>query len=47
MVASDVNVLVKSVAGIHGRDNGEYIYDGKPVEAHGPHDLADLGVEVV
>lgn len=41
------STLVKIIAGIYGRDSGEYLYDGQPVEVHGPSDIAAMGVEVV
>src|SRR6478672_13858698 len=41
------STLVKIVAGIYGRDSGDYRFEGKPVEVHGPRDVAALGVEVV
>src|SRR3954447_8977507 len=41
------STLVKIIAGIYGRDTGEYSFDGKHVEVHGPRDVAALGVEVV
>jgi len=41
------STLVKVVAGIYGRDSGDYLFEGKPVHANGPKDIADLGVEVV
>jgi D-xylose transport system ATP-binding protein len=41
------STLVKVIAGIYGRDSGEYLFEGKPVTVHGPRDVADLGVEVV
>ena len=41
------STLVKIIAGIYGRDTGDYFFDGKPVEVHGPRDVAALGVEVV
>ncbi len=41
------STLVKVIAGIYGRDDGDYIFDGKPVEVSGPRDVAELGVEVV
>ena len=34
------STLVKIIAGIYGRDSGEYFFDGKPVEVHGPRDVA-------
>ncbi len=39
--------LVKIIAGIYGRDTGEYFFEGEPVNVHGPRDVAALGVEVV
>jgi len=39
--------LIKTVAGIHGYDHGEILFDGKPVSIHGPKDAARLGIEVV
>src|SRR3954454_18295560 len=41
------STLVKVIAGIYGRDNGEYLFDGHPVAANGPKEVPDLGVEVV
>jgi D-xylose transport system ATP-binding protein len=41
------STLVKIIAGIYGRDTGDYFFDGQPVEVHGPRDVAALGVEVV
>ena len=41
------STLVKIIAGIYGRDSGEYYFDGQAVEVHGPRDVAALGVEVV
>jgi D-xylose transport system ATP-binding protein len=41
------STLVKVIAGIYGRDSGEYLFDGSPVHVHGPRDVAALGVEVV
>ena len=39
--------LIKCVAGIHGYDNGEIVFDGKRVSIHSPKDAAKLGIEVV
>jgi D-xylose transport system ATP-binding protein len=39
--------LIKCVAGIHGFDSGEIVFDGQPVHIHGPKDAARLGIEVV
>jgi D-xylose transport system ATP-binding protein len=41
------STLIKCVAGIHGHDEGEIYFDGKPVHIHGPKDSAKLGIEVV
>jgi D-xylose transport system ATP-binding protein len=41
------STLIKCVAGIHGYDSGEIIFDGKQVSIHGPKDAARLGIEVV
>jgi D-xylose transport system ATP-binding protein len=41
------STLVKIIAGIYGRDTGDYFFEGKPVDVHGPRDVAALGVEVV
>src|SRR5688500_9749063 len=41
------STLVKIIAGIYGRDSGDYYFDGKQVDVHGPRDVAALGVEVV
>jgi D-xylose transport system ATP-binding protein len=41
------STLIKSVAGIYRIDHGEIIYEGKPVNIHGPRDTAVLGIEVV
>jgi D-xylose transport system ATP-binding protein len=41
------STLIKCVAGIHGSDSGEILFDGKRVSIHGPKDAAKLGIEVV
>src|SRR3954453_2106372 len=41
------STLIKSVAGIHPFDEGEVLFEGKPVTIHGPKDSARLGIEVV
>jgi ABC-type sugar transport system ATPase subunit len=41
------STLIKCVAGIHGYDSGEIVFDGQPVTIHGPKDAARLGIEVV
>jgi D-xylose transport system ATP-binding protein len=39
--------LIKCIAGIHGYDSGEILFEGQPVTIHGPKDAAKLGIEVV
>jgi D-xylose transport system ATP-binding protein len=41
------STLVKIIAGIYGRDTGDYLFEGQQVTVHGPRDVAALGVEVV
>jgi D-xylose transport system ATP-binding protein len=41
------STLIKSIAGIHPTDSGEFLFEGKPVSIHGPKDAAKLGIEVV
>ncbi len=41
------STLVKCVAGIHGIDSGDYLFEGKQVSVSGPRDAADLGIEIV
>jgi D-xylose transport system ATP-binding protein len=41
------STLIKCIAGIHPIDGGEMIFDGEPVNIHGPRDAAALGIEVV
>jgi D-xylose transport system ATP-binding protein len=41
------STLIKCIAGIHGYDEGEILFDGKQVHIHGPKDSAKLGIEVV
>jgi D-xylose transport system ATP-binding protein len=41
------STLIKCIAGIHGYDEGEIVFDGKPVTIHSPKDAAKLGIEVV
>jgi len=41
------STLIKCVAGIHGYDSGEILFDGKPAAIHGPKDAGKLGIEVV
>ena len=41
------STLIKCIAGIHGYDEGEIVFDGEPVTIHSPKDAARLGIEVV
>src|SRR4249920_2842606 len=41
------STLIKCIAGIHGYDSGQIVFDGKPVTIHGPIGAAKLGIEVV
>jgi D-xylose transport system ATP-binding protein len=41
------STLIKTIAGIHGADSGEIVFEGKPVHISGPKDAAHLGIEVV
>ena len=41
------STLIKSVVGIYPFDEGEVLYEGAPVNIHGPRDAARLGIEVV
>jgi D-xylose transport system ATP-binding protein len=41
------STLIKCIAGIYSIDDGEILFDGKPVTIHGPKDAAKLGIEVV
>jgi D-xylose transport system ATP-binding protein len=41
------STLIKCVAGIYHIDNGEILFDGKPVRVSGPRDAANLGIEIV
>jgi D-xylose transport system ATP-binding protein len=41
------STLIKCVAGIYSIDDGQIMFDGKPVTIHGPKDAARLGIEVV
>lgn len=41
------STLVKVIAGIYGRDSGDYYFEGNPVSVHGPRDVSALGVEIV
>jgi D-xylose transport system ATP-binding protein len=41
------STLIKCIAGIYPIDSGEILFDGKPVNIHGPKDAAHLGIEIV
>jgi D-xylose transport system ATP-binding protein len=41
------STLIKSVAGIYSIDSGETLFEGEPVNIHGPKDAARLGIEIV
>jgi len=41
------STLIKCIAGIHPIDSGRIVFDGEPVDIHGPKDAARLGIEVV
>jgi len=41
------STLVKCIGGIHPFDAGEYLFEGRPVQVHGPREAAELGVEIV
>jgi D-xylose transport system ATP-binding protein len=41
------STLIKCIAGIYSIDSGEVLFEGEPVNIHGPKDSARLGIEVV
>ena len=41
------STVVKCIAGIHGIDSGEVLFNGAPVHINGPREAAELGIEVV
>jgi D-xylose transport system ATP-binding protein len=41
------STLIKGIAGIYPFDSGEIVFDGAPVNIHGPKDAAHLGIEIV
>ncbi|HVW19378.1 MAG TPA: ATP-binding cassette domain-containing protein [Solirubrobacteraceae bacterium] len=41
------STLIKCVAGINPADDGEFLWEGRPVSVDGPKDSAALGIEVV
>ena len=41
------SVLTKCIAGIHQPEQGEELWEGKPVQIRNPNDAASLGIETV
>jgi simple sugar transport system ATP-binding protein len=41
------STLVKTVVGVHPPDDGELLFEGRPVTVNTPHDARDLGIETV
>jgi D-xylose transport system ATP-binding protein len=41
------STLIKGVAGIYPFDEGQVLFEGRPVHIHGPREAARLGIEVV
>lgn len=41
------STLIKCIAGIYTPESGDYLFEGKPVNVHGPRDATALGIEVV
>jgi D-xylose transport system ATP-binding protein len=41
------STLIKCVAGIYRIDGGQILFEGNPVNIHGPREAAELGIEVV
>jgi D-xylose transport system ATP-binding protein len=41
------STLIKGIAGIHAFDDGEYLFEGRPVSVRSPKDANALGIEVV
>ena len=41
------STLIKCIAGINSIDEGEVLFDGKPVTIHGPKEASNLGIEIV
>jgi D-xylose transport system ATP-binding protein len=41
------STLIKIIAGAYRADQGQYTFDGQPVNAHGPRAVSDLGIATV
>src|SRR5207247_1855825 len=41
------STLIKTIAGIHGADSGQILFEGQEVHISGPKDAVHLGIEVV
>ena len=41
------STLIKCIAGIHPFDDGEILFEGRPVTIHGPKEANALGIEIV
>ena len=41
------STLIKTLAGVHGIDKGEYLVDGKPVHFKSPREALDAGIATV
>ncbi|MGR7026579.1 ATP-binding cassette domain-containing protein [Geodermatophilus sp. URMC 62] len=41
------STLIKSIAGIHAIDSGEFLFEGRPVTVSSPREAAALGIEIV
>ncbi len=41
------STLVKCISGTYSIDDGEYLYEGRPVVVHSPRDASALGIEIV
>src|SRR4051794_10872809 len=41
------STLIKCIAGIHPFDDGEMVFEGRPVTIHGPKEANALGIEIV
>ena len=41
------STLIKCIAGIYQAEEGDFFFEGKKVEVHGPRDATALGIEIV